>query len=70
MINHIFELWENIGIKGHKVKKYKPLISTNNKSGLEIKLLLEDMNITPWRSMQGVKDEKLVKTILSHVKSG
>ena len=35
-----------------------------------MKLLVEDMNITPWRERQGVKDEKLVKTILSHVKLG
>ena len=35
-----------------------------------MKLLEKYMNITPWRSMQGVKDENLVKTILSRVKSG
>ena len=28
------------------------------------------MNITPWRTMQGVKDETLIATILSQVKSG
>ena len=38
------------------------------KSGHEMKLLPENMTITPWRALQGVKDEKLVKTILSHVK--
>ena len=35
-----------------------------------MKLLLEYMNITTWREMPGLKDEKLVKTILSCVKSG
>ena len=28
------------------------------------------MTITPWRTMQGVKDETLIATILSRVKSG
>ena len=69
LIDHIFELWENVGIKSQKVKRSKPLICTNNKSGPEMKLLPEYMTITTWISMQGVKDEKLVKTILSHVKS-
>ena len=35
-----------------------------------MKQLPEDMTITPWREMQGVKDEKIVKTILSRVRSG
>lgn len=70
MIDHIFELWDNVGIKSQKVIKSKPLICTSSKSGPEMKLLLEDMTITPWRSIQGVNDEKLVKTILPHVKSG
>ena len=35
-----------------------------------MKQLPEDMIITPWRKIQGVKDDKLVKSILSHVKSG
>ena len=30
----------------------------------------EDMTVTPWRTMQGVKDEKLFKSILSCVKLG
>ncbi len=35
-----------------------------------MKQLLEDMAITPWRALQGVKDEKIVKAILSRVRSG
>ena len=35
-----------------------------------MKQLLEDMTITPWRALQGVKDEKIVKAILSCVRSG
>jgi len=35
-----------------------------------MKQLPEDMTITPWRALQEVKDEKLVKEILSFVKLG
>jgi len=69
LINGIFNMWENIGIKNQKVKRSKPLICSNSKSGPEIKKLLEDMTITPWRALQGVKDEKLVKEILCHMRS-
>jgi len=34
-----------------------------------MKQLLEDMTITPWRALKGVKDEKIVKEILSRVMS-
>ena len=37
--------------------------------GLDIKKLLEDMPITPWKSLQGVKDEGLITSIVSHVNS-
>ena len=70
LTNHIFELWENVGIKSQKVKKSKPLICSNSKSGPKMKLLPEDMTIRPWISMQGVKDENIVKTILSRIKLG
>ena len=51
LIDQIFELWENVGIKSQKVKNSKPLICTNSKSGPEMKLLPEYMTISPWRSM-------------------
>ena len=35
-----------------------------------MKQLPEDMTITPWRTMQSVKDDKLVKSVLARVKSG
>ena len=70
LIDDIFSMWEDIGIKNQKVRKSKPLICSNNKSAPELKQLPDDMTITPWRAMQGVKDEKIVKTILSRVKSG
>ena len=40
-----------------------------HKTRLDIKNLLNDMTITPWRSIQGVKDDKLIITILSCVRS-
>jgi hypothetical protein len=70
LVDEIFNLWENIGIKNQKVRKYKPLIGSTSKTGPEIKNLPDDMTITPWRTMQGVKDEKLVIAILSRVRSG
>ena len=70
MIDEIFKWWENISIKNQKVRKSKPIICTNSKGGPEMKQLLEGMTITPWRTMQGVKDDKLVKSVLSHVNSG
>ena len=42
----------------------------NSKLALEMKHLPDDITITPWRAMQRVKDEKIVKTILSRVRSG
>ena len=63
-------MWENISIKNQKVKKSKVVPWTSGKSGPDIKNLPEDMTITPWRTMQGVKDETLIATILSWVKLG
>ena len=70
LIDEIFNRWENISIKNQKVRKSKPIICTNSKGGLEMKQLPEDMTITPWRTMQGVKDDNLVKSVLARVKSG
>jgi len=69
LINYIFDMWENIGTKNQKVKNPKPLICSSSKSSPEMKLLLEYMTITPWRALKGVKDENIVKKILSRVKS-
>lgn len=70
LINEIFSMWKNIGIKNQKVKKSKSLICSNSESGPEMKQLSEDMTITPWRALQGVKDEKIVQAILSRVRLG
>jgi len=37
LINNIVSMWENIGIKNQKVKKFKPLICGNIKSNPEMK---------------------------------
>ena len=70
LIDEIFSMWEDIAIKNQKVKKSKPLICGNSKLAPEMKHLPDNMTITPWRAMQGVKDEKIVKTILSRLRSG
>ena len=70
LVEDIFSMWENISIKNQKVKKSKVVPWTGGKSGPDIKNLPEDMTITPWRTMQGVKDETLIATILSQVKLG
>jgi hypothetical protein len=49
--------------------KAKPLICSTSKTSLEIKNLPEDMAITPWRTIQGVKDETLIVAILSCARS-
>ena len=70
LIEDIFILWENIGIKNQKVEKSKVVPWTGGKSGPNIKNFPEDITITPWRTMQGVKDETLIATILSKVNPG
>jgi hypothetical protein len=70
LIDEIFTLWANISIKNQRVKKAKPLICDTSKTGPDIKTLLDDMTITRWRSIQGVKGDKLIITILSCVRSG
>ena len=67
LIDEIFNLWESIGIKNQKVKKSKIIIGKFGKTGPDIKNLPEDMTITTWREMQGVKDETIIATILSQV---
>jgi hypothetical protein len=69
LIDEIFTIWENISIKNQRFKKAKPLICGTNKTGLDIKNLPDDITITPWRSIQGVKDDKLIIPILSRVRS-
>ena len=70
LIDEIFTLWENISIKNQRVKKAKPLICGTSKTSPDIKNIPYDMNITPWRSIQGVKGDKIIITIVSCVRSG
>ena len=69
LIEEIFNMWDNIGIKNKKSEKSKVGPWTGGKSSPDVKEFLEDMNITPWRTMQGVKDETLLATLLSQVNS-
>jgi hypothetical protein len=48
----------------------KSLICGTSKTGPEIKNLQNDMTITPWRKIQGVKNDKLIIAILSRVRLG
>jgi hypothetical protein len=70
LIDEIFTLWENISIKNQRVKKAKTFICGTSKTCPDIKNLPDDMTITPWRSIQEVKDDKLIITILLRVRLG
>jgi hypothetical protein len=63
LIDEIFTLWENVSIKNKRVKKAKSLLCGISKTGPEIKNLPDDMIIKPWRTIQGVKDDKLIIAI-------
>jgi hypothetical protein len=69
----IFTMWENKEVKGQKVKKGKidPQIeakaSKNKKNEFTIEEAAEDMKLTPWRSLQGIKDETLLVSVLCRV---
>ena len=65
LIEDIFNMWDNIGIKNQKGKKIKAIAWSSDQRGPNVKNLLEDLTITPWISLKGVKDETLVATILS-----
>ena len=41
--------------------------SKSRKSDLIIEWLLEEMKLLPWRSLQGIKDESLLESVLSRV---
>ena len=56
--------------KKSKGKKSKLATWSSGQGGPDVKNFPEDMDITPWRSLQDVKDETLLCTIFSRVKSG
>ena len=56
--------------KKSKGKKSKAVAWSSGQGGPDVKNLPKDMTITPWISLQGVKHETLISTILSCVKLG
>ena len=68
--DRIFNMWEWKEVKGQRSKKPKldpqvEMKSKSRKSDLIIKELLKDMKLLPWRSLQGIKDERLLVSVLS-----
>ena len=69
----IFTLWENKEVKGQKVKKGKvdPQVEVKGSKGKKLDFTIEeapeDMKLTPWRALQGIKDETLLTSVLSLV---
>ena len=70
LIEYIFNSWDNIDIKNQKVKKIKAAARSSSQGGPDVKNFPKDMTITHWGALQGMKDETLISTILSRVKSG
>ena len=66
-------MWENKEVKGQWQKKSKvdpqlELKSTSAKNiHLTIKETADDMKLSLWRAMQGIKDEQLLVSVLSRV---
>jgi hypothetical protein len=69
--DEIFTMWESKEVKGQKVKKGKvdPQVeakaSKNKKQEFIIEEAAEDIKLTPSRSLQGIKDETLLVSVLS-----
>ena len=66
-------MWENKEVKGQRQRKGKvdPQMELKSIAAKKIDLTIEeaadDMKLTPWRSMQGIKDEQLLVSVLSRV---
>ena len=66
-------MWENKEVKGQLQWKGKvdPQMELKSIAAKKIDLTIEeatdDMKLTPWRSMQGIKDEQLLVSVLSRV---
>ena len=68
--DRIFSMWEQKEVKGQWSKKAKldpqvEMKSKSHKSDLTIEELPKDMKLLPWRSLQGIKDERLLVSLLS-----
>ena len=65
----IFRLWEDGKIKGQRVKL--PTMGQRAKAGEEaLKPIPEEMKITSWRSLQGIREKHIILPILARVKGG
>ena len=65
-------MWEQKEIKGRRSKKamLDPQVeikSKSHKSDLVTEELAKDVKLLPWRSLQGIKDDRLLITELSRV---
>ena len=73
--DQIFSMWENKEVNGQKQKKSKvdPQLELHGSKAKKIDLTIEeaaeDMKLTPWRSLQGIKLETLLVSVLSRVVS-
>ena len=71
--DQIFTMWENKEVKGQRQKKSKfdPQLELNSSAAKKIELTIEeavdDMKLSLWRAMQGIKDEQLLIFVLSRV---
>ena len=71
--HQIFSMWENKDIKGQRQKKCKvdPRLELKSQVAKKIDLTIEeaadDMKLSLWRAMQGIKDEQLLVSVLSRV---
>ena len=65
-------MWEQKEAKGQRSKKAKldpqvEMKSKSHKSDLIIKEIPKYMKLHPWRSLRGIKDERLLVFVLSRV---
>ena len=67
-------MWEKGEVKGHKQLKVKDdlnimLKGQSKRIDVAMKALSDEMKITYWRSMQGIRDEKVILSTLARVKA-
>ena len=59
----IFTMWENKEVKGQRQKKSNVV----KKIEQTIEEVADDMKLSHWQAMQGIKDEQLLVLILSRI---
>ena len=71
--DQIFSMWESKEVKGQRQKKGKvdPTLELKSQAAKKIDLTIEeaadDMKLSLWRAMQGIKEEKILVSVLSRV---